>query len=217
MGEVPKRVPFSESEMHEVVRRIEARNEELRRYGFDINAANAGILALALPLAEPILEVGTGKGRFLAELARHVRRVVSVDRNKEDQRLAQILCHARSVSQVVSFVLADAVQLPFPDKTFSALVSMNTFHHVDRPAEVLSEMLRVLRPDARVIISDFDEEGFEVMERLHAAEGKHHPRGLHTMDLIAEFWLQQGWSVSRAKAPCQDVVIAVGPHAAVQR
>lgn len=70
---------FSKEEITEIRDSMAQRNEKLRRYGYDSDASVAFILSKILPLPEPILEIGTGKGRFLAELLRHAPRVTTID------------------------------------------------------------------------------------------------------------------------------------------
>ena len=49
------------------------RDAHLRRFGCDFQAGIKFILDQALPLENPVLEIGTGKGRFLVRLAKHVQ------------------------------------------------------------------------------------------------------------------------------------------------
>lgn len=204
---------FSKEEIEKIVSMIENRANQLAEFGFNIKETNAQVVSLALPLPVPVLEIATGKGRFLAELARHVPHVVTVDTDPSEQRIARIYAHAKGVADRITFVTADATHLDFPDHSFGSIVSMNTFHHVEQPGKLLDEMRRLVRSDGKIVISDFDEQGFEVMEKLHAAENRVHPRGAHSMQEIAHYWRQHGWTVELKKAHCQDVVIAYGPAA----
>ena len=52
------------------------------------------------------------------------------------------------------YVRGEVSRLPFLDATFDVAVCRNSFHHFDRPAEVMSEMARVVRPGGRVVIED---------------------------------------------------------------
>lgn len=203
---------FSPEEISEVVARIERRNEELLAVGFDFQATVESILKTALPLPEPVLEIATGKGRFLCAMAQHVSQIVTVDKDAAEQRVAKILALAQGVADRIQFLEADATCLPFPDASFGSIVSMNTFHHVVEPFAVLTEMARLVRPSGKVIISDFDEDGYVAMKKLHAKEGRVHPRSAISMDILAEFWRDRGWRVELTKAPCQDIVLAYGPQ-----
>ena len=49
-------------------------------------------------------------------------------------------------------VVADAHVLPFDDEVFEAIVVMNAFEHYRVPSKVAAELLRVLKPNGRVLI-----------------------------------------------------------------
>jgi ubiquinone/menaquinone biosynthesis C-methylase UbiE len=212
VGKRATELEFSAEEVREVLTRVEERNEKLREVGFDFVAAVRGILEQALPLPLPVLEIATGKGRFLAELARHVADIVTVDCDAQEQRVAKILALDKGVAERIRFVEGDASHLPFPNESFGSIVSMNTFHHLENPDAVLNEMARLVRRDGKVVISDFNEDGYAAMERLHASEGRVHPRSSVSMEHIADFWRRRGWNVKITSAPCQEIVLAFGPE-----
>ncbi|AXA35059.1 MAG: hypothetical protein KatS3mg130_1624 [Candidatus Sumerlaea sp.] len=198
-------------EIEETLAKLEARNVRLREFGFDALRSVQDVVQAALPLSLPLLEIGTGKGRFLTELARHVEQVVSLDQDAAEQRIAQIQAIARGVARKIHFVRADARHLPFPDQAFGSVISMNTFHHVTDPLQVLQEMVRVVGSNGKIVISDFNEEGFDALARLHRSEGREHPRGNAPLSLLAEFLRVRGWHVERRSGHCQDILVAYGP------
>ena len=44
--------------------------------------------------------------------------------------------------------------LPFADRTFDAVVTRFSFHHLEDPKKALDEMVRVCRPGGRVVVCD---------------------------------------------------------------
>lgn len=67
-------------------RRLEERNAVHRRFGFDAEASVRFVLEKALPWRGRVLDIGTGKGRLVVPLARHVAKVTTVDVTAEDQK-----------------------------------------------------------------------------------------------------------------------------------
>jgi ubiquinone/menaquinone biosynthesis C-methylase UbiE len=44
---------------------------------------------------------------------------------------------------------------------------MNTMHEVIAPRHCLQEMIRVLHPEGRLIVGDFNPTGFDMMQKIH--------------------------------------------------
>ena len=59
----------------------------------------------------------------------------------------------------VHFMLADAEQLPFPDASFDAVVSVGVLHHLNEDLGLV-EMRRVVRPGGRIVAMDTARSGF---------------------------------------------------------
>jgi len=98
-----------------------------------------------------LLDIGAGTGVYLDTLARHAGSVVAVDASADMIRVARDYCAGRGLAGVACAV-ADAAALPFPDGAFDAVVALDVLHHVDRPAAVLAEAHRVLRPGGRLLV-----------------------------------------------------------------
>src|SRR4051794_2868052 len=54
----------------------------------------------------------------------------------------------------VLFVRAALEDLPFPDRSFDAVLCRFVVHHLAAPAPALAELRRVCRPDGRVVVAD---------------------------------------------------------------
>lgn len=94
------------------------------------------VAAHATDCAEPILEVGA------ADVNGSVRALfagayVGVD-----------IARARGVD-----VVSDATELPFSDASFATVVSTEMLEHALDPIAALAEMVRVLRPGGRLIVT----------------------------------------------------------------
>jgi len=186
---------------------IEDREAHLRRFGCDVKAGVAFVLAQALPLSGSVLEIGTGKGRFLVELARHAESVTTVDISAEEQQCARLNARCHKVENKIQFVLQDAARLPWPDHTFDAVVTMNAMHHIAHFTQVLEEMLRVLKPGGKLLLSDFTPRGFQLIERAHRAEGGTHPRALHQFADLKRILRGRGLKARLTKGCLQEVLV----------
>jgi ubiquinone/menaquinone biosynthesis C-methylase UbiE len=184
------------------------RDAYLRRFGCDLQAGIKFILKQALPLESPALEVGTGKGRFLVRLAKHVNDITTVDISAEEQRCARLNARYHKVQDRIKFVLQDAARLPWPDRNFGAVVTMNAMHHIRNFQPVLAEMLRVVKPGGKLVLADFSPRGFQNMGRAHRAEGKTHAREPHSFRNLQQLLRKRGL-VTRLRKGCNQEVLVV--------
>lgn len=98
-----------------------------------------------------ILDVGCGTGHDAKTLAGLIGRnglVVGIDRSstmiREARRRIRHLCLP------LEFRIGDAHHLDFPDNAFDGCLVASTFMHLDRPWLALKEIVRVIKPGARI-------------------------------------------------------------------
>jgi SAM-dependent methyltransferase len=155
--------------------------------GYDRLAAVSFILDEAGPIEGPVLDVGTGMGITARGLADRGLEVVSIDPNAEDQSVAAALTEDPAQRSRIRFLVTSAASLPFPDGHFGAAVAVDVLHHLDAGLPALAELARVVRPGGAVVLADFSREGFDLVRRVHASEGRVHPEGPVTIDWARGF------------------------------
>ena len=109
-------------------------------------------IAAEAPQGAAVLDVGTGPGVLLVELARRRPdlRLTGVDLSAD-----MIAAAARNLGDRADVRAADVTDLPFEDGSFDLVVSSLSLHHWESPADAVPELARVLRPGGRVLIYDF--------------------------------------------------------------
>jgi ubiquinone/menaquinone biosynthesis C-methylase UbiE len=182
-----------------------------RRFGYDSVASRKFVLEKAMPLPGHVLEIGTGKGRFLAVLAKHADCITTLDMDAKQQRAAKLHVRQTRTGHRIRFIVHDAEHLPWPDASFDAVVSVNTFHHLERPMRVFKEMLRVLKPSGKIVLSDFSPRGFQIFDRIHQFEGGTHPRLKNGLAGFARQLYRPGWKTRRFKGCNQEILVATAP------
>jgi len=190
---------------------LEERNALHLRFGYDSELGVRFVVEKALPLHGRVLDVGTGKGRFVIPLARHVANVTTVDISAEEQRQARLEAIYAGVADHIRFVIQDARFLPWPSGNFDAVVSWNVFHHLDNPERVFVEMIRMVKPGGKLVLADFSPSGYRLMDAIHGAEGRRHP---HPPNRFAHWRARLravGFRVGFFQGQHQQVLLAVLP------
>jgi len=170
----------------------------------------SGALGLqALPLPGRILEIGTGKGRFLTALLLHVSQATTIDIDPAEQRCARLsVAYAKPPGQA-RFMIANAENLPWPDHSFDSVVSANALHHMKNIPRVIDEVLRVTRPAGKIALADFNTRGFAIMNKIHREEGRIHECIPYRFKDLIERFAAHGWTAVLRSDDCQAVLIAV--------
>lgn len=127
----------------------------------------AADLAASIPTDAAVLDVGTGPGVLLVELAqrRPDVRLTGVDLSPD-----MISAAGRNLGERGSVRVADATDLPFPDAAFDVIVSSISLHHWDHPDRAAAELARVLRPGGRLVVYDFLFAPFDKLTAAASAE-----------------------------------------------
>jgi ArsR family transcriptional regulator len=114
-----------------------------------------------------LLDIGTGTGRMLEILGPRVERAVGVDLSREMLAVARVNLERANLRNC-SLRQADMYQLPLPGASFDAVVIHQVLHYAERPAQVIAEAARVLRPEGRLVIVDFAPHDVEFLRDEHA-------------------------------------------------
>jgi arsenite methyltransferase len=102
-----------------------------------------------------LLDVASGTGSSAILAARELGcEVVGIDYGTEAVRSAQREADAAGLRDRVAFIVGDAEALPFADGEFDAVLCECSLSTFPDKAKAIVEMWRVLRPGARVAISD---------------------------------------------------------------
>jgi ubiquinone/menaquinone biosynthesis C-methylase UbiE len=116
----------------------------------------ADIIAANLPPGTRILDVGTGPGTIPIDVARAAPQVTIDGLDLSPQMIGHATAAARAAGydDRVTFIAADAADMPFPDDSFDLIVSSMSQHHWSDVPAVVHEIRRVLRPGGRAWIYD---------------------------------------------------------------
>lgn len=132
----------------------------LRSHRWRTAENSAAYLLPSLERGQSLLDVGCGPGTVTIDLATRVApgEVVGIDASTaviEDARKAA----AEAGVTTVTFDVADAYELPFPDDHFDVVHAHQVLQHLTDPVAALREMRRVAKPGGVVAVRDADYSG----------------------------------------------------------
>ncbi|MEM7170460.1 MAG: methyltransferase domain-containing protein [Pseudomonadota bacterium] len=141
--------------------------EEQRRLSSLNDILNDSCLKeLNLQPGENVLDLGCGLGQFTRLMARTVGSkgcVVGIERDRFQIIQAQKRADGSKESKLVEFRPGDAQELPLHESewgSFDVAHARFLLEHVPRPALVIEQMIRSVRPGGRVVVIDDDHGDF---------------------------------------------------------
>jgi len=132
---------------------------------------------------DDVLDVACGPGMVACEFARHAKHVTGLDITPAmiDQAKKR---QAEEKLSNLEWIVDEAVPLPFPNNSFSLVITRYSFHHMLSPTKVLAEMIRVCRPGGRVLVADVsvEPEKSGAYDRLEIMRDPSHVHALTNME-----------------------------------
>ena len=138
-----------------IARRYDAANEVLS-LGVHRSWRRAAVQLSGARRGQRVLDCATGTGDLAFAFKRAVGpegEVVATDFCEE--MLASARPKAKRAGLEVRFEVADALELPFPDRSFDIAAIAFGIRNVDDPVRCLREMARVVRTGGRVVVLEF--------------------------------------------------------------
>lgn len=107
------------------------------------------LLRAAANPASLVLDVATGTGRLPLALCQHARfegHIIGIDLAQRMLQKAQEKMETNAFGSYVTFVRADAAELPFPKAAFDVVTCLEALEFFTDPQLCAAEMARVLKP-----------------------------------------------------------------------
>lgn len=194
-------------EVEEVHGHFEERLIIYRNRGLDFNKYRKFILDKVSPLESDILELGTGTGYTTLSLAKEGYEFISIDTDEEALKTTAARLAYDKVLPNVKFYIMDATRLEFSDDSFKSVIAINLLHHVAEIEKLLSEADRVLCTKGKMVISDFNEEGREIIDAVHKEEGRAHDHPIADQGQIRSFFDEKGYKIEEFESTGHWILI----------
>lgn len=153
-----------------------------------------------------LLDVGCGGGHQLVQIAgvRPGLKLHGLDLSPE--QVARASRRLQPLGGVAT--QGSALDLPFPEATFDAVISVASIKHWPDPRQGLREMVRVLKPGGRLYVTEVDR-GATLADARAFFYALPAPRCLRSLmfPVFRTFVLGQGWDLDEARALSEGLVL----------
>ena len=132
-------------------------------------------------------DIGAGTGFMTEGLIKLGLQVIAVD---QSEPMLKIIKNKMGETKNIDYRIGVAEKLPIADAIVDYAFANMSLHHVQVPLTAINEMIRILKPDGKLVITDLDEHKHEFLKF------EHHDvwMGFNRLDII-EWFKQAGFNV----------------------
>ena len=153
------------------------------------------VLAEKVEFAKPqptdlALDVACGPGALVLALAPRVKFARGIDLTEEMIRKASAFQLERQIVNA-AFDCGEAEQLPYRDASFDLVTCQMSLHHMPKPELSVRELVRVTKPEGRLVVIDTlspeSDAKFELHNRIESARDPSHTESLRLTTFLEMF------------------------------
>ena len=125
-------------------------SNKVREVAFETAKVRQGLIAA---------DIGAGTGFITEELLKHKVKVIAIDQSAEMiEEMKKRFCCCE-----IDYRTGDAEKLPVKNEEVDYVFANMYLHHVEDPPTAIKEMVRILRPGGKIVITDADEHNYEFL------------------------------------------------------
>lgn len=129
-----------------------------------------------------VLDIGCGAGFLSNDLSKQGNQITGIDLSESSLQVAQ----KHDATKKVTYIKGDAYNLPFVENAFDAVCAMDILEHVEKPAVLIHEASRVLRPGGLFFFHTFNRNWLSHLIVIKGVDWfvKNAPKNMHVYDLF---------------------------------
>jgi ubiquinone/menaquinone biosynthesis C-methylase UbiE len=179
----------------------------------EVNRVYVADLLEFWPAQGQVLDVGTGTAQIPIELCRQAEAVsvVAIDAAHHMLKVAQANVKRAGLAARIQVNFCDAKKMPFPDRSFDAVMSNSIVHHIPEPFNVIKEIARVAGQNGAIFVRDLlrpaNDDTVASLVKMHAGDANAHQKKMFeeslraalTLDEVQEMVRQLGLDPARVR------------------
>jgi len=136
--------------------------------GIDVGWRKKVVKIIGKQNPDCILDIATGTGDLAIMLADlNVSEIVGLDLSEGMLAVGTEKVKAKHLSKVIAMIQGDSENLPFEDNRFDAITVSFGVRNFENLTKGLSEILRVLKPQGKLVILEFSKPESFIMKHLY--------------------------------------------------
>ncbi len=154
--------------------------DDMRENFFSDEVRVTALSTAAVQKGKIAADIGAGTGFISESLIRAGLQVIAVD---QSEAILKEMKRKFAGIETIDYRIGQAQNLPISDATVDYAFANMCLHHVESPSEAIAEMVRILKPAGKLVITDLDEHEFDFLRE------EHHDRwmGFKRADIVAWF------------------------------
>jgi ubiquinone/menaquinone biosynthesis C-methylase UbiE len=138
--------------------------DRLRESFFTRNVRDKAISVADVQPGRIAADIGCGTGFITEGLIQRGVRVIAIDRS---QAMLSEMNRKFSDIDLIDCRSGEARSLPVQNDTVDYAFANMYLHHVENPLQAIKEMVRILKPGGKIVITDLDEHNYEFLRQGH--------------------------------------------------
>ena len=138
--------------------------DEMRENFFPDEVRTKALSTAAVQKGKVAADIGAGTGFISEGLIQKGLQVIAVD---QSEAILKEMKRKFAGIETIDYRVGQAQNLPIPDATVDYAFANMYLHHVESPSEAIAEMVRILKPGGKLVITDLDEHEFDFLREEH--------------------------------------------------
>ena len=185
--------------------------DEMRESFFSDEVREEALSTAAVQKGKIAADIGAGTGFISEGLIQAGLQVIAVD---QSEAILKEMKRKFADIGTIDCRVGQAQNLPIPDVTVDYAFANMYLHHVESPTEAITEMVRILKPAGKLVITDLDEHEFDFLREEH----HDHWMGFKRADIVEWFqsaglrdiYIDSIGTCCEAQSSCGSEFVSIG-------